>query len=122
MLRSRLAVRCRPAFASLLLLAPLRLAAQRRTPEFTRQLILVPNFGVVDSAGSPSLSKADMRLGRKVADAVRDRLAGLLNKREAHVISGYDIRQSLAKSGIWPDTVLSTPDLHRQGAQLRADE
>ncbi|HJQ19040.1 MAG TPA: hypothetical protein VJ867_01750 [Gemmatimonadaceae bacterium] len=104
------------------LVAPAVLSAQRSQPEFTRQFILVSNFGVLTPAGALSLTKADMRLGRKVADAVRDRLADLVNKKEARVISGYDIRESLAKSGIWPDTVLSLTDLHRQGQMLRADE
>src|SRR4051812_4864640 len=118
MTRMCLTARCRAV--ALLLLVPAFVRAQR--PEFTRQFILVSNFGVVDPSGALSLTKTDMRLGRKVADAVRDRLAALVNKKEARIITGFDIRESLAKSGIWPDTVMSLVDLRRQGQMLRADE
>ena len=71
------------------------LTAQRRpAPEFTQQSILVSNFWVTGKE-TPSLAKNDLRFGRKVGDAVRDRLGHFLNKREAsaviqHLQGGHD--------------------------------
>ena len=54
--------------------------------EFTRQGLLIVNF--IPGPG------ADLRLGRRAADAVRDRVAKLVNKREVEVIDGDDIGRS----------------------------
>jgi hypothetical protein len=53
---------------------------QRKRPvrEFTRQGILVSTFAPVDGA--------DMRLGRRAADAVRSRIGRLVDRRELDVI------------------------------------
>lgn len=66
----------------LLVCAPLVAAQRRPASEFTQQSILVSNFWVVGTV-TPSLTRNDLRFGRKVGDVVRDRLAHLLNKREA---------------------------------------
>lgn len=80
----------------LMLAAPSAAAQRRRPPEFAQQGILVANFWVTGKE-TPSVARADMRFGRKAGDAVRDRLAHLVNKKEAKVIDG---RQ--AANG-WPD-------------------
>jgi len=95
--------------------------AQKKGQEFTQQGILVANFWVVGRQ-TPSLDKNDMRFGRRVGDAVRDRLGDLVNKREAKVISGRDIRESLVLSSLNPDTALTLQDLRQQGEFFRADE
>lgn len=97
------------------------LAQKRTAAEFTQQGILVANFWVIGSR-TPSLAKTDMRLGRKVGDAVRDRLADLINKREAKVVNGRDVRESMVLSSLNPDTALTLPDLRQQGEFFRADE
>jgi len=60
---------------SMFLVAPALLSAQRSQPEFTRQFILVSNFGVLTPAGALSLTKTDMRQRIRLFDAVRDQLA-----------------------------------------------
>ena len=89
--------------------------AQRRPPqEFTRQELLVANFHL-DSG-------ADIRIGRKLADAVRSRMDKASNGRELNVISGSDIRFELTRSSFAPDSALGRPDLRILGSNLRADE
>jgi hypothetical protein len=67
---------------------------QRKRPvrEFTRQGILVANFAAVDGA--------DMRLGRRAADAVRSRIARLSDRRELDVISGQLMALELEQGGL----------------------
>lgn len=100
---------------AVLSLAAADAAAQRRPPqEFTRQELLIANFRL-DSG-------ADLKLGRKVADALRSRVDKLSDGREVHVISGGDIRFHLTKASFSPDSALSRGDLRILGANLRADE
>jgi tetratricopeptide (TPR) repeat protein len=82
--------------------------------EFTRQGLLIVNF--IPGPG------ADLRLGRRAADAVRDRVAKLINKREVEVIDGDDIRTQLERAGYSPDTTFATGEAHAIGRFLRADE
>jgi len=89
-------------------------AAQKKTPEFTRQGLLIPNFA--------PRGTADFGYGRKAADDVRSRVAKLSNKREVDVISGGDIRFQLTKSGIPEDSILDEQSLRLLGRYLRADE
>ncbi len=88
--------------------------AQQKGMEFTQQGLLVANFW-------PARDK-DFKLGRKAADAVRDRVGKYLNKKEVDVISGYDIKQRLEISGYNPDTNLTAADLRSLGRRVRADE
>lgn len=90
------------------------LAAQKKTPEFTRQGLLVTNF---DPKGT-----ADFGFGRKAADEVRSRVAKLSNKREVDVVSGGDIRFQLERSGLPEDTLLDEPTVRTLGRFMRADE
>lgn len=97
-------------------------SAQRRpAPEFTQQGILVANFSVAGKV-TPSLAKNDLRFGRRVGDAVRDRLKDFVNKREAKVIAGLDIRESMMRQSYPPDTIFAIRDLRYQGEFFRADE
>jgi tetratricopeptide (TPR) repeat protein len=105
----------------LMLAAPSAAAQRRPAPEFTQQGILVANFWVAGKE-TPSFAKADMRFGRRAGDAVRDRLAHLVNKKEAKVIDGRDIRESLILSSLSADTALSMAELRPQGEYFRADE
>ena len=82
--------------------------------EFTRQGLLIVNF--VPGPG------ADLRLGRRAADAVRDRVAKLINKREVEVIDGGEIRTQLERAGFSPDTTFTIGEAHAIGKFLRADE
>src|SRR5262245_51538504 len=60
------------------------LEAQRKdAQEFTKQGLLIVNFR--PAAG------ADLKLGRRAADAVRSRMGRLVNKREVEVIDGGEI-------------------------------
>jgi hypothetical protein len=89
---------------------------QRRRPvrEFTRQGILVTNFTPVDGA--------DMRLGRRAADAVRSRIGKLVDRRELDVISGQMITVELEQGGFEADRALDQVVVASLGRQLRADE
>jgi len=109
------------ALVPLMLAAPSAFAQRRRAPEFTQQGILVVNFWVTGKE-TPSVARADMRFGRKAGDAVRDRLAHLVNKKEAKVFDGRDIHESMVRSALSADTALSIPELRQQGEFFRADE
>ncbi len=82
--------------------------------EFTRQGLLIVNF-------TPR-SGADMRLGRRAADAVRSRVGKLVNKREVDVLDGGDIEFRMDRAGYNPDTVLDVRDIRAVGRYMRADE
>ena len=97
-------------------LAPLAHAQKpkKEVPEFTRQGLLIVNF--IPATG------ADIRLGRRAADAVRSRVAKLVNKKEVDVIDGDDIRSQLERAGYSPDTTFDTGEVTAIGKFLRADE
>ena len=82
--------------------------------EFTKQGLLIVNF--VPRTG------ADMKLGRKAADAVRSRVGKLVNKREVDVLDGDDVAYRMERAGYNPDTVLDSRDIRAVGRYLRADE
>jgi tetratricopeptide (TPR) repeat protein len=67
-------------------------------------------------------SGADLRLGRRAADAVRDRVDKLVNKREVEVIEGDNIRTQLERAGYSTDTTFSVGEARAIGRYLRADE
>ena len=102
--------------AVLLLVGSAREAcAQRRPPqEFTRQELLIANFQL-DSG-------ADLRSGRKLADAIRSRMDKASNDRELNVIPGSAIRYELTRASFAPDSALGRGDLRVLGSSLRADE
>ena len=103
------------AVACMVMIVPATAHAQKKPgPEFTRQGLLITNFGA--GAG------ADARLGRRAADEVRSRLAKLVNRREVDVISGGDIRYQLTKSGMPDDTLLDDATVRTLGRLMRADE
>jgi tetratricopeptide (TPR) repeat protein len=104
------------AVAGLLLLGTAREASAQKKPppEFTRQEVLVANFRL-DSG-------ADLRIARRVADAVRSRLDDLSDGKETNIISGGDIRFELTRSSYSPDSALPRPDLRILAGNLRADE
>lgn len=120
--RSVPAARCGAVAVVALLVASEPALAQRRPPpEFTQQYIYVANFWVAGKT-TPSLTRADMRFGRRVGDDIRDKLDDLVNKREAKVIGGSYIRQSMEVSSVSPDTALSIRDIRQHGEFFRADE
>lgn len=110
------------AVAALLVAGAAPLAAQRRQQEFTQQFILVSNFWVATPKETPSREKNDLKFGREVGDEVRDRLEDLVNKREARVISGYDVREAMIRAGFAADDPQSIAMLRQQGETFRADE
>ena len=93
------------------------LAAQRKAkdvPEFTRQGLLIANF----AAGRG----ATVKLGSQAANAVRSRVAKLVNKRELDVISGGDIAYKLEVAGYSPDSTPDIPEMRSLGRYFRVDE
>lgn len=82
--------------------------------EFTRQGLLIVNF-------TPRTG-ADMKLGRKAADAVRSRVGKFVNKREVDVLDGDDIAYRMERAGFNPDTIFELRDVRAIGKYLRADE
>lgn len=82
--------------------------------EFTRQGLLIMNF--TPGPGT------DLRLGRRAADAVRDRVDRLVNKREVEVIDGDNIRTQLERAGYSTDTIFTPGEARAIGRYLRADE
>lgn len=93
-------------------------SAQRNTkkegPEFTKQGLLIVNFSLGPGA--------DMRLGHRAADAVRGRVAKLVNRREVDVIDGGDIELRMERAGFPADTALDLYMIRGLARYLRADE
>lgn len=89
-------------------------SAQKKTPEFTRQGLLIPNFA--------PRGRADFGFGRKAADEVRSRVSKLVNRREVDIISGGDISYQLERSGMPEDTILDDAMVRSLGRIMRADE
>lgn len=117
------AARCGVAVLASLLALTGRGEAQRKQPlEFTQQGVLVANFWVVGDRQTPSTVRNDLQFGRRVGDAVRDRLGRLVNKREARIIPSREIRESLIRSAYSADTTLSLDELRQQGDIFRTDE
>ena len=87
---------------------------QKKTPEFTRQGLLITNFA--------PRGTADFGYGRKAADEVRGRVAKFSKKREVDVISGGDVRYQLDRSGLPDDTLLDESTIRQLGRLMRADE
>lgn len=92
-------------------------SAQKRTQEFVRQFVLVSNF-----SAPLADSKVDLKFGRNVGDAVRDRLDDLVNKRETRVVTGRDLRERLLRSSYPPDAAFTLPELKIIGEFFRVDE
>ncbi|HEY9225557.1 MAG TPA: hypothetical protein VIP11_02840, partial [Gemmatimonadaceae bacterium] len=94
---------------------PTRATAQRkREQEFTRQGLLITHF--TPGAG------VDMKTARRAADAVRSRIARLVNDREVDVIDGSEISWRFEKAGYDADTTPSLSDIRAIGRDLRVDE
>jgi len=93
-----------------------RADAQRKKPgrEFTRQGLLITHFVPVDGA--------DMRLGRRAADAVRSRAAKLVEKRDVDVIPASVIELELEQGGFPVDSLVHPALVASLGRQVRADE
>jgi tetratricopeptide (TPR) repeat protein len=100
--------------ATLLLAHPHLACAQKAQPEFTRQALLIANFAH-DTVG-------DRKLGRKAADAVRSRIAKLVNKRETDIIGPDAVSFELEKGGYDPYMTPTIGELRLLGRTLRADE
>jgi len=91
-----------------------RSSTKKEGPEFTKQGLLIVNFGM--GAG------ADMRLGHRAADAVRGRVAKLVNRREVDVVDGDEIERRMERAGFPPDTALDLYMIRSLARFLRADE
>src|SRR5690349_19308602 len=87
---------------------------RKEGPEFTKQGLLIVNFGL--GAG------ADMRLGHRAADAVRGRVAKLVNRREVDVVDGDEIERRMERAGFPADTALDPYMIRSLARFLRADE
>lgn len=123
-MRPRVTVPARPARPALAALAALLLAAiaalpaspldAQRRPEFTKQLVLVTPFGLGPGAG--------VKLGKQVADAMREETGDRSNKRETEMVSGYDTRLRLEAAGFSPDSAVEERALLDLARKMRADE
>jgi len=102
------------AAAALLCCAARPLHAQKSSPEFTRQGLLITNFSLAPGAGRG--------LSRKAGDAVRSRTEKLSDKHEVDVIDGYGIFDKLTRASIPTDSALAEIDARVLGRDLRADE
>lgn len=107
----RTIARSEPWRCILLILAMvvLPLAPVSAQQQFTRQIILVPPF------------EGDRRLGNAAGDALRGRVQKFYNRREAAVISEYEMAQVLERSGIVGD-VVDPAHIRTLARHLRADE
>jgi predicted Zn-dependent protease len=104
--------------AAALLMAAASANAQRgkKDPqqEFTRQGLLITNFA--PRAG------ADMKLGRRAADAVRSRIGRFLDKKEVEIVDAGDVAYRMERAGYNPDTTFDLPAIRSSGKYFRADE
>ena len=84
--------------AAVLAAAGRRCAAGKKDPqpEFTRQGLLIANFA--PRAG------ADMKLGRRAADAVRSRVGRFIDKKEVDLIDAEDVAYRMERAGYNRDT------------------
>jgi len=82
--------------------------------EFTPQGLLIVNFA--PRAG------ADMKLGRKAADAVRSRVGRLVDKKEVNLIDAGDVGYRMERAGYNPDTTYDLQEIRSAGKYFRADE
>jgi tetratricopeptide (TPR) repeat protein len=104
------------AVVALLAGTPPRVDAQKRKPgpEFTTQVLLVPQFG----AGQGT----SWRYGMRAADAVRSRVGKFVNRREVDVLSKDRMEIELAKASFVQDTGFRPEFIHHLAKFLRADE
>ena len=93
---------------------PARAQRKKEVQEFTLQGLLIGNFA--------PRTGADMKLARRATDAVRSRVAKLVNKKEVDVLDGGEISWRLEVAGYNPDTTLAISEIHAIGKYLRADE
>jgi tetratricopeptide (TPR) repeat protein len=104
--------------AAALLLAVASAGAQRGKkdpqPEFTRQGLLIVNFA--PHAG------ADMKLGRRAADAVRSRVGRFVDKKEVEIVDAGDVEYRMERAGYNLDTTFDMPAIRSTGKYFRADE
>ncbi|HXT17272.1 MAG TPA: hypothetical protein VN706_16660 [Gemmatimonadaceae bacterium] len=94
-------------------------SAQRGTkeeaPEFTRQGLLIINFGPARGT--------DWRQGHRAADAVRARVGRFVNRRDVEVIDGSDINDHFDRAGYNADSTFDEQrDIRPMGKYMRADE
>jgi tetratricopeptide (TPR) repeat protein len=101
-----------------------RASAQRRQPpEFTQQGVYVTNFRVaLGAVTTPAALRADLKVGKRAGDAVREYLNDVVDKRETKVISTVEVRDALKRAGISEDTVFTLEELKQQGKYFRIDE
>ncbi|MEN9507969.1 MAG: hypothetical protein RLZZ621_532, partial [Gemmatimonadota bacterium] len=87
--------------------------------EFTRQAVLVVPFRADTSRTTTSMLA---KIGRDVADAVRDRTAKLVNGRDAQVLAGFWYDNLLQRSSYNRTLLLTDNELRTVTYQVRADE
>jgi tetratricopeptide (TPR) repeat protein len=85
--------------------------AQQRSPEFTRQGLLVIPF-----------TSRERKVGRKVASELTKRIAKLSPKEELEVVPARDMDHELQFAGYDPDAVLPVQVLTQLARRVRADE
>jgi hypothetical protein len=88
--------------------------ARRDGPEFTKQALLIIDFA--PGAG------ADIRLGKRAADAVRSRFSKTINKRELDLVDPGAIERALERAGYDVDSVYAIAGIIPLARKLRADE
>jgi tetratricopeptide (TPR) repeat protein len=88
--------------------------ARKDGPEFTKQALLIIDFA--PGAG------ADIRLGKRAADAVRSRFSRTINKRELDLVDPGAIERALERAGYDIDSVYAIAGIIPLARKLRADE
>lgn len=94
--------------------APPPKPSSKGAQEFTRQGLLIVNFELGTGA--------DVKLGKRSADAVRSRVEKIVNKKEVEVVDGDAIALKMSSSGFSPDTTYAVEYIHSIAANFRADE
>jgi len=67
-------------------------------------------------------SGADMKAGRKAADAVRSRVGRFLDRKEVELVDAGDVGYRMQRAGYNPDTTYDLPAIRAMGKYFRADE
>lgn len=107
----------RMTFVALAALSAGRVASAQKKPgpEFTKQALLIVNFAPGQGA--------DIKLGRKAADAVRSRAAKLINNRqEVEVIDAEAVITAVERAGYNPDSMYAIGGIRQLARIMRADE
>jgi tetratricopeptide (TPR) repeat protein len=88
---------------------------KKDAPEFTKQALLIVNFAPGEGA--------DVRLGRRAADAVRSRTSKFItNGKEVEVVDLRLVNTAVERAGFSPDSMYALTGIRALARFVRADE